>query len=118
VETKKLDLYLDEELLQSYFDSLGKAIVEQMFSLYCQQVEIYLKDIESAQLNDSLSEWQDHCHKMKGASASVGMCLLHGKLNSLEKTDDAQEQKAIYLKELRECNKQSIHSFNHWLETK
>ena len=48
METEQSSHYLDIELLQGYLDSLGKPIVEQMFALYCQQVEIYLNDIESA----------------------------------------------------------------------
>ena len=45
VETKQSNPDLDLELLQGYLDSLGKTIVEQMFALYCQQVEIYLNDV-------------------------------------------------------------------------
>jgi len=118
VETKQQHQYLDLELLQGYLDGLGKAIVEQMFSLYCQQVDIYLKDIESAQLNNSPSAWQEHCHKMKGASASVGMIQLHGFLKVLEKTDETQQQKALLLEELKQTNQTSINQFNLWLESK
>lgn len=117
METKQLNLYLDLELLQGYLDSLGKVIVEQMFALYCQQVEIYLNDIENAQLNDSLSGWQEHCHKMKGAAASVGMCQLHGQLKLLEKTDASKEKKLALLQELRLSNEQAILAFKAWLET-
>ena len=117
VETQQSSSYLDLELLQSYLDSLGKTIVEQMFALYCQQVEIYLNDIESAQLNDSALCWQEHCHKMKGASASVGMCQLHGQLKLLEKTDAPQQKKAMMLKELKLANKQAIFAFKNWLDS-
>lgn len=117
VETKQSNPSLDLELLQGYLDSLGKTIVEQMFTLYCQQVEIYLNDIESAQLNDSLSGWQEHCHKMKGATASVGMLQLHGQLKLLEKTDVSKEEKSELLKDLRLSNEQAILAFKSWLET-
>jgi len=118
VESKQLDPYLDIELLQGYLDSLGKAIVEQMFSLYCQQVEIYLKDIENAQINNSASEWQEHCHKMKGASASVGMCQLHGLLKVLEHTEATQEKKADLLTSLKAENEQASLAFKDWLASK
>ena len=117
VESKQSNLYLDLELLQGYLDSLGKIIVEQMFTLYCQQVEIYLNDIENAQLNDSLSGWQEHCHKMKGAAASVGMHQLHGQLKLLEKTDASKEKKLALLQELKLSNEQAILAFKTWLET-
>jgi len=110
--------YLDLELLEGYLDSLGKTIVEQMLALYCQQVKVYLNDIESAQLNDSLSGWQEHCHKMKGATASVGMYQLHQQLKLLEKTDTAKETKALSLKALRLSNEQAILAFKNWLESK
>jgi len=118
VESKQLSPCLDIELLQGYLDSLGKAIVEQMFSLYCQQVKIYLKDIENAQLNDSLSGWQEHCHKMKGASASVGMSQLHRLLKVLEHTEATQEQKALLLEELKQANIKAMNTFSGWLDTK
>ncbi len=117
VETEQSSPNLDLELLEGYLDSLGKTIVEQMFALYCQQVEIYLNDIESAQLNDSLSGWQEHCHKMKGATASVGMYQLHGQLKLLEKTDVSKEKKSVLLRELRLSNEQAIVAFKKWLET-
>ncbi|WP_232771564.1 Hpt domain-containing protein [Colwellia sp. 12G3] len=109
---------LDLELLEGYLDSLGKTIVEQMFALYCQQVAIYLNDIESAQLNDSLSGWEEHCHKMKGATASVGMCQLHAQLKLLEKSTAPKEQKRELLTALKLANEQAILTFKSWLESK
>ncbi len=118
VESKQSSPYLDIVLLQSYLDSLGKDIVEQMFSLYCQQVDIYLKDIEKAQKVNSPSEWQEHCHKMKGASASVGMCQLHGLLKVLEHTEATQQQKAVLLTSLKLENEQASLAFRDWLASK
>ena len=106
---------LDVILLQSYIDSLGKNIVEQMFALYKQQSTIYLSDIEKSQLADAIDLWQEHCHKMKGASASVGLTRLHALLVPLEKTTAAQSEKAIYLTELRLVNEQAIGAFQQWL---
>lgn len=118
VEAKQVNSYLDLALLDSYIESLGKHIVEQMFALYCQQVKIYLNDIESALFNDSLVQWQEHCHKMKGATASVGMRQLHEQLQVLEKTDASKEHKAQRLSELRLSNDQAILAFKAWLDSK
>ena len=118
MKTKQPGSCLDIELLQGYLDSLGKAIVEQMFSLYCQQVAIYLKDIEKAQKNNSPSEWKEHCHKMKGASASVGMRHLHGLLKELEHTEATQQKKVLLLEELKQTNNKAMDKFSCWLETK
>ena len=118
METEQSSIYLDIELLQGYLDSLGKPIVEQMFALYCQQVKIYLNDIESVQVNNSLSGWQEHCHKMKGAAASVGMCKLHGQLKLLEKTAATQQQKSVLLTELKLENEQAILAFKEWLASR
>jgi len=118
VESKQSELYLDIDLLQGYLDSLGKAIVEQMFSLYGQQVDIYLKDIENAQKINCPSEWKEHCHKMKGAAASVGMCQLHGLLKELEHIEATQEQKAKLLINLKAENEQASLAFKDWLASK
>ncbi len=118
METKQSGPYLDIELLQGYLDSLGKPIVEQMFSLYCQQVDIYLKDIESAQKDNCSSQWQEHCHKMKGASASVGMSRLHGLLKALEHTEASPEEKSDFLNMLRLENEQASLTFKEWLASK
>lgn len=117
MENEQSNLQLDSELLQGYLDSLGKSTVEKMFALYRQQVDIYLKDIETSQMNDSISGWQEHCHKMKGATASVGMLQLHRQLKLLEKTNAPQHQKAGLLEELKLANEQAITAFSHWLKT-
>ncbi len=106
---------LDVLLLQSYIDSLGKSIVEQMFTLYKQQATIYLNDIKKAQLTDSIVLWQEHCHKMKGASASVGLTRLHSLLVKLEKTTVQQAEKAILFTELENENEKAIAVFKQWL---
>ena len=117
METENSHPYLDIDLLDAYLSSMSKSIVVQMFTLYCQQVEIYLNDIEEAQLSDSSVEWQDNCHKMKGAAASVGMIQLHGRLKLVEKTEADKEEKAILLAELQALNKQAIHAFKNWLDS-
>ena len=115
METKQTIPCLDVELLQGYLDSLGQHIVEQMFTLFCQQVEIYLKDIAQAQLNDSVKDWEENCHKMKGAAASVGMTYLYSQLKVLEKTSADKQEKAAMLAELKAVNSQAITAFKTWL---
>ncbi len=115
-EKTKQDLPpLDVFLLQSYIDSIGKNIVEQMFTLYKQQATIYLSDIKKAQLANSTVLWQEHCHKMKGASASVGLTRLHALLVSLEKTSVQPAEKATLLSKLEQENEQAIGAFQQWL---
>jgi len=106
---------LDLLLLQSYMDSLGKNIVEQMFVLYKQQAVIYLTDIEKAQLVGSTALWQEHCHKMKGAAASAGLSRLHDFLVGLEKTKARQGEKVALLAELKNENKEAIDALEQWI---
>jgi HPt (histidine-containing phosphotransfer) domain-containing protein len=115
VEIKQILPKLDVDLLQSYMDSLGKSIVEQMIVLYKQQAIIYLTDIEKAQLVDSATLWQEHCHKMKGASASVGLMRLHGLLVGLEKTTAQQTEKMAMLTVLKSENEDAIGALEQWL---
>ena len=115
METNKVSNGLDTELLQGYHDSLGKSIVENMFALYCQQVKIYLNDIVIAQKNNDISDWKTHCHKMKGAAASVGMSHLHEKLKMMEKTEVSQSDKALLLNDLVAENERAISAFSAWL---
>ncbi len=116
MEVKQTIPCLDYELLQGYLDSLGKNIVEKMFSLYCQQVDIYLTDISNAQLDDNFIAWRENCHKMKGAAASVGMTYLHSQLKSLETTTASQEEKALMLADLKISNTEAISAFIIWLK--
>lgn len=115
IKIKETLQQLDIPLLQSYIDSLGKSIVEQMFTLYKQQVTIYLADIDKAQLADNSALWQEHCHKMKGACASAGLTRLHGILVVLEKTEAQQAEKKILLVELKHENNQAIAAMQQWL---
>ena len=117
VETEELNCYLDFVLLDDYLDRLGKKIVEQMLALYCQQSVIYLTDIENAQLNNSQSDWQEHCHKMKGATASVGMYKLYEQLKSLEKSEASTEEKLAFVAALKISNEQAIAAFKRWLQS-
>lgn len=108
---------LDSELLNGYVETLGRDVVEQMFTLYCQQSAIYLKDIESALVNNSKQHWQEHCHKMKGAVGSVGLKALHGRLVGMEKSTENATKKAQLLAELVKHNQQAIVDFKDWLKS-
>lgn len=110
-------IQLDNELLDSYVQSLGYEIVKQMFALYSQQVVIYLEDIENALLCDDAQLWQERCHKMKGAAGSVGLKALHSRLKLMEKTTADKSDKAHQLTELKVHNKQSMVCFNDWVES-
>ncbi|WP_246143488.1 Hpt domain-containing protein [Colwellia echini] len=118
MQAEQMSSKLDLVLLDDYLDRLGKVIVEKMFTLYTQQVVIYLNDIENAQLSESSTDWQTHCHKMKGAAASVGMSQLHAQLKVLEKTDASTAEKAVLLTELKVLNEDAIFTFKNWLASK
>ena len=108
---------LDKELLNDYVQCLGKNVVTQMFTLYRQQVTLYLKDIESALLSDNGQLWQQYCHKMKGAAASVGLKSLHARLKNMEKTEENVADKAHQLSKLIAHNKQAMAEFEDWLSS-
>jgi len=108
-------IQLDKELLEGYVQSLGVDVVKQMFTLYSQQVTIYLDDIESSLVNDSAQLWQEHCHKMKGAAGSVGLKALHARLKLMERTTADASDKVRQLADLKTHNKQAITDFSDWL---
>ena len=109
-------IQLDNELLDSYVQSLGSAVVKQMFDLYRQQVMVYIQDIESSMLMNSAQLWQEHCHKMKGAAGSVGLKALHERLKLMEKSATGTDDKAQQLMDLKIHNQQAIADFNDWFE--
>jgi HPt (histidine-containing phosphotransfer) domain-containing protein len=107
---------LNHDLLNDYVQGLGVAVVNKMIALYCEQVVIYLVDIEnSLQCNDA-ALWQEHCHKMKGAAGSVGLQSVHAQLALMEKTAAGITEKAQQLAELKEHNKNALDNVNGWLE--
>lgn len=108
-------IQLDNELLDSYVQGLGAAVVKQMFDLYRGQVVLYIQDIESSMLSDDAQLWQEHCHKMKGAAGSVGLKALHARLKVMEKTTAGTDGKAQQLADLKTHNQQAIEDFNDWL---
>jgi hypothetical protein len=116
VKNKQTISCLDYELLQGYLDSLGKDVVEKMFDLYCQQVDVYLHDISDAQLSDNDIAWQESCHKMKGATASVGMSSVHSQLKAYEFTTAKQKEKVVMLNDLKKLNTEAIIEFSAWLK--
>ena len=108
-------LELDQALLDSYVQSLGFDMVRKMFDLYSQQVVIYMNDIQASLLSDNTLQWQEHCHKMKGAAGSVGLKALHARLKIMEKTTASISEKDSQLTELRLHNQQALLDFNDWL---
>ena len=108
-------LELDQGLLDSYVQSLGFDMVRKMFDLYSQQAVIYMNDIQASLLSDNTLQWQEHCHKMKGAAGSVGLKALHARLKIMEKTTASISEKATQLTELRLHNQQALLDFNDWL---
>lgn len=107
---------LDHDLLDSYIQSLGVDIVQKMLALYNQQVVIYLVDIEQSLQGNSTELWQEHCHKMKGAAASIGLKSVHARLVLMEKTTAGITEKSQQLTELKGHNQQALANFNAWLE--
>jgi len=106
---------LDLNLLSSYLTNLGKQTLTKMIDLYIQQSKIYLQDIEQALAESSQTLWQEHCHKMKGASASVGFTQVNGLLVTMEKSMEANAMKAKDLQKLNRLNQAAITEFEQWL---
>jgi len=106
---------LDINLLDNYLTNIGKEVLEKMLALYCQQAEIYLADIEKALNAQDQEQWQEHCHKMKGASGSAGLLQVHALLVTIEKSTDEQDLKRQKLQELQNLNKKAIAMYEQWL---
>ena len=100
--------YLDMNLLKGYINNLGVDIVQQMLDLYTQQSKLYLEEIESAIFEKSQQAWSKSCHKMKGASASVGLVATFSYLVTLEHSVEPWEEKSIFYKKLSRLNEDSI----------
>lgn len=114
IKTQQLNI----DLLDSYLETLGTDILLEMLELYIQQSATYLDNIDSARQQQSQQLWQDHCHKMKGATASVGLLGVHTKLVSIEKLNGMWLEKIDHVKELIGLNNQGISAFKIWLATK
>lgn len=106
---------LDINLLQGYLDNLGVAIVQKMLDLYIQQSKLYLEAISLAVEQESQSNWQDSCHKMKGAAGSVGLLVVHQQLVGLEKSTELWANKKVSISELTALNYQATLAFEQWL---
>jgi HPt (histidine-containing phosphotransfer) domain-containing protein len=106
---------LDEGLLSSYLNHLGKDIIKQMIELYQQQSKIYLDDISRAVNAQSTFLWQEHCHKMKGAAGTVGLKVLHRYLMTIEKSAALSEDKSLMIISLKQHNDLGIAALIGWL---
>jgi HPt (histidine-containing phosphotransfer) domain-containing protein len=109
---------LDVNLLDGYLESLGLDIVEQMLALYIQQSITYLDDISDSLEQESQTLWEERCHKMKGATGSVGLLAAHAKLVAIEKISDQWAEKSTHMSELIEINRKAIDAFKTWLASK
>ena len=109
---------LDVNLLEGYLESLGRDIVEQILDLYIKQSVTYIDDIADSLEQKSQELWKERCHKMKGATGSVGMIAAHAKLVEIEKISGQWTQKVTHMSELVEVNKKAIDAFKTWLASK
>jgi len=117
VDNKNEVPQLDKELLAEYVQSLGVDVVKCMFALYKQQEAIYINDIEKSLCCDDQNLWQEHCHKMKGASGSVGLKGLHLRLKLMEKTTANIAGKASQLVELKIHSQETMVDFTKWIDS-
>ena len=136
---------LNIELLQGYQDSLGGIIIAKMIALYEEQSKCYLNDIELAlpiqhidtpkvltgdaliqnelltttsddKSAESYCAWKTSCHKMKGASASVGLLEVYEISKKMEKMDGSRDEKIALFIQLKQKNKEGIEAFLAWCE--
>ena len=107
------DKQLDQVLLTGYLAVLSKVTLEKMLNVYIVQSSLYLKEISNAIKADSQLLWQNQCHKMKGAAASVGLKLVHAKLNDIEKSTD--QDRTVSHSQLCVLNGQAIDAYQQWL---
>ncbi|WP_286233598.1 Hpt domain-containing protein [Thalassotalea sediminis] len=106
---------LDTELLAGYLENLGVAVVTQMLDLYVEQSKVYLTEIAQAVMSKSQNDWQERCHKMKGAAGSVGLLTVHQQLVAIEKSSESWQQKEQYLHALNVENSSAIEAFSLWI---
>ena len=106
---------LDIELLQGYLDSLGDEVVGKMFAIYQQQSQLYLTEIEQSILAPEATVWQQACHKMKGASSSIGLKQVRAYLVDIEKKACPKQEKIHLVEQLTLLNEQGIAAFSQWL---
>jgi HPt (histidine-containing phosphotransfer) domain-containing protein len=108
---------LDEALLNGYLLALSKGVIAQMLDIYIVQSSVYLDEIASSTRYDAQHLWQIHCHKMKGAAASIGFKQVYGKLTEIEKSTDLAQVKIDNVNELKRLNQQAINAYKQWLLT-
>lgn len=108
---------IDKSLIEGYLDNLGGTVVAQMIALYKKQSGVYLTEIEVAIDEHSQSNWQERCHKMKGAAASVGLLSVYQYLVSIEKSTDTWSQKSEHYTRLISLNNAALTEFEQWLES-
>ena len=109
------DNVLDFDLLNGYLDNLGKAMLEKMFALYSQQAPKYMQAIAQSVIDESSEDWQESCHKMKGAASSAGFVKVQQALLVMEKSNGNSTAKQALLSQLKQLNKDCEQKFERWL---
>lgn len=109
---------LDSDLLDGYINDLGAGIVQQMLDLYTQQSTLYLKEISLAVNEKSQQAWSTSCHKMKGASASVGLVAVFSHLVNIEHSVQPWPEKSDLCKQLTQLNNDGLTSVYAYFNTK
>jgi HPt (histidine-containing phosphotransfer) domain-containing protein len=119
---------LNIDLIQGYKEKLSSAILTKMITLYADQSQRYISDIESALLISAnrmpatlpeveeehvehYDAWKTACHKMKGAAASVGLIAVYELSKKMELMEDNKDEKVALFIRLKQKNKEGIEAF-------
>ncbi|MGB0936765.1 MAG: Hpt domain-containing protein [Colwellia sp.] len=129
---------LNTDLIQGYKERLKPEVLTKMITLYAQQSNVYISDIEEALAalpttnNDSITHlavskaeelalvekhetWKSTCHKMKGAAASIGLLSVYDLAKEMEHMEGAKDEKIAMFIQLKQSNKDSIESYLQFL---
>jgi len=78
---------LDENLLEQYYELLGKDGLHEMYDIFSDNIGGYLKHLQELVQQRNETETRRQAHKVKGACRSVGLRQLASEMERLERAE-------------------------------
>ena len=106
------------KLLEEYENMLGLEVLHQMTKLYEESFQVYLEEIQQALSENCCRTWHDHCHRLKGATSSMGFIRFTYYLNQIEHKQLSERIQNPYIKMIIEHHNTALDELKSWLATR
>ncbi len=109
---------IDYKLIEEYEKMLGLEVVQQMINVYEDSFKVYFDEIKKAFNQDCCQTWHEHCHRLKGATSSMGFLTFTAYLTEIDHKHVSERVGHPYIEMINKLNDESLEYLKNWVSTR